>query len=142
MKQHKFNQINFNLLGSFSDKLEATDYKVVTDTEKVIEGAVLYLTLPTQKIEFPAKSYAVALIYAHLLEIHFNESFYGSLSDAELFCGNDVHFVPYSRSPEIYEEILRQIGGADSLLKYRELPQIQTTLFYFSEEFGIDFKKI
>ncbi|TFG95661.1 hypothetical protein E4H12_12840 [Candidatus Thorarchaeota archaeon] len=86
----------------------------------------------------PCKSYAVALVYARLLERYFNEDFITVLSDPELLF-KDKHFVPYSANSALYDQLI-------SMMTYRELwdfesnpiSQVQTTVRYFKKEFLLE----
>lgn len=137
MKEYKLKQINFNLLGEFADTLNADSHTTESSSEEIIENAISYLTTPMSHISYPSKSYAVALIYSYLIEKYFHEDFWISLNDENLFCGNDLHFSPYSKSPFIYNEILNRVGGKVNILKNSELEQVQKTIGFFCEEFAI-----
>ena len=59
------------------------------ESEKIVQRAIEYPTIQSVKLFYPGKSYAVALIFAKLLELHFNEDFYTALDDPMLLLGND-----------------------------------------------------
>lgn len=106
--------------------------------ECIVEEAIAYFKSPRSELVFPAKSYAVAIIYAYLIQKHFNTEFYTSLDDHDLLGGNDKYFVRYSSSKKIYDEIIEsvQVFGPDFCLNL-QLEQIATTVYYFNLEFGI-----
>lgn len=142
MKDYKYNQYTFNLLGRFSDSLATDAILIESNEEDIIRNAVEYLTQEMSILTFPSKSYAVALIYSHLIEQLFAENFWTTLDDKQLFCDNDKYFLTYQESPKIYDAILHKIGGKQLILKHADLSQIKQTLFYFSEEFAIDLDRI
>ena len=79
-------------------------------------------------LEYPAKSYFVAIIYAKCLERYFNQDFFQCLDDPELL-PDDKYFIPYSYSFNIYDKVLKQIGD---IWQY---PSISKTVDYFKQEF-------
>ena len=97
-----------------------------------------YFTIPTEVVSYPAKSFAVALIYAHLLHEHFGEDFKSSIDDPWLLCGNDRYYRTYTQAPHIYELIFEQVGihKTSYELPYH-LPQIVKTVNYFRLEFNL-----
>lgn len=81
---------------------------------------------------YPAKSYFVAVIYASCMERFFQKDFYESLDDVELL-PDDPYFIPYGKSPELYNRIIYNIK--DSIWKY---DSINTTVNYFKKEFLLE----
>lgn len=142
MKDYKYKQYTFNLLGQFSDVLKTDHLPIETSEKETVKNAVTYLTQNMRDIYFPSKSFAVALIYSTLIETLYGENFWETLNDEHLFCGNDTYFKRYSESRPIYDAILESIGGKDSILKYYESPQILQTIVYFSEEFSVNFQDL
>jgi hypothetical protein len=74
--------------------------------EKIIQRALEYPSIQTKELYYPGKSYAVAIIFAKLLEIHFSENFYTALNDSLLLYGNDPYFKPYSEDKKTYDRII------------------------------------
>ena len=132
MKEHKIRQQMFHTLEIPDDYFNAPVFlrNHHSDSELVNE-IVEYFTIPVDILKYPSKSYAVAIIYSKLLEIHFGENFYDSLDDLGLLFENDVFFVPYHQAKHIYDAVLEQIP----LDFNTNLPQIQTTIDYFRKEF-------
>lgn len=97
-----------------TDALE--NFDIVVDHDDLVVPAVAYFTDPQDVLVYPAKSYAVALIYARLLWEHFNEAFFEVLDDPDLLYGNDEYFVPYSQDPTTYDAILDTFGGWKTFL--------------------------
>jgi len=103
------------------------------DDEDLIDDIIDYFYTPSDLLVYPAKSYAVALIYAQLLVNHFNEDFYNVLNDENLLYGNDSYFVAYHNAKYVYDTVLSHI----ELTFDNPTPQVQTTIDYFKEEFYI-----
>lgn len=76
------------------------------DQESIIRRAIDYPSKQTKELYYPGKSYAVAIIFAKLLEKYFQEDFYESLNNSELLYQNDPYFIPYSDDQETYDQIL------------------------------------
>jgi hypothetical protein len=85
---------------------------------------------------YPQKSYAVAIIYAKLIQRYFKEDFYELLNDPMLLYGNDKHFVPYEQDVYTYNAIINQLAYRD-LWDFEHNPgsQVQETVRCFKEEF-------
>lgn len=139
---YKANQLSFNMINkSTDDILHPCDYKVITDVNKIIQYGIDYFTINMDKnnIVYPAKSYSVAIIYSILIEKYFNVPFFDSINDDFLFVGTDMFFKPYSESKHIYDEIIK--NAFDNRLEINalnvNLPQINTTINYFNQEFYI-----
>lgn len=106
-----------------------------TDTDLALH-VIDYFTNSGHEIEYPAKSYAVAVIYAYLLEKYFNVPVDTSLKDPNLLFGNDPHYVPYQENPDVYDIAMRVLTiDCDGLPYY--LPQVRATVDYFDQEFFI-----
>lgn len=101
----------------------------------IAETTIEYLTKEYPHADLlpqPTKTYAVALIYAKLLEKHFSEDFYEVLSDPDLLYGNAKWFVPYS--PETARTYDRIIKAVPEIIR-PEISQTQATITYFEKEF-------
>ena len=103
------------------------------DDEDLIDDIIDYFYTPSDLLIYPAKSYAVALIYTQLLVDYFDENFYTVLNDEKLLYGNDSYFVPYHNAKHIYDTVLSHVA----LSFENPTPQVQTTIDYFKEEFYI-----
>lgn len=96
-----------------------------------------YCRKQTTELYYPAKSYAIATVYAILLEKHFGGNAKDYLKDPELLAGNDPYFEPlsddnwhlYSDLWLWYDEVLND--WPESL--YCE--NFKKTLDYFYKEF-------
>lgn len=84
----------------------------------------------------PHKAFAVAIIYATLMERHGIETYAAALADPHLLL-NDAYFHPRSPSTEsIYvavEDILTTIDGWD--FEKSRVSQVSSTVDYFVQEF-------
>lgn len=132
MKEHKRRQHMFHALEEPGDEFNAMSFLRNYEADyELINEIVEYFTTASDIIRYPSKSYAVAIIYAKLLDQYFGEDFYESLNDPDLLHGNDVFFVPYNEAKHIYDAVLGEI----SLEFNTNLPQVNTTVSYFLEEF-------
>ena len=114
VKEWKLNQKLYHMMTEeHSDALE--NFDIIVDRDDLVVPAIAYFTDPTDVLVYPAKSYAVALIYARMLWEHFNEPFYEVLDDPTLLFENDEYFIPYSQDPETYDDIIDAFGGYDKI---------------------------
>ena len=118
------------LINDFNDTgLDYTVKKYSSDEELVNEIVDFFIS--GSKLIYPAKSYFVAIVYAKLLEEHFNENFYDCLNYKELL-PDDYFFVPYNRNRNVYNAVLSKIGDP---LEYKAA---EKTKEYFYQEFLLD----
>ena len=118
------------LINDFNDTgFDYTVKKYSSDEELVNEIVDFFIS--GSKLIYPAKSYFVAIVYAKLLEEHFDENFYDCLSDKELLL-DDYFFVPYNRNRNVYNAVLSKIGDP---LEYKAA---EKTKEYFYQEFLLD----
>lgn len=136
MKEWKLRQTIFHRTVVPSDRLGIDVRFDVVDMPKphLKQCIIEYFTLPNPQIVYPAKSYAVAIIYARLLEKYFEEQFWTVLDDPELLFSNDPYFVPYSMDRDVYDAVVGLIPQNIESITYA---QVQTTISYFHEEFLI-----
>lgn len=138
MKEYKVFQRHYNLTHHHDDSLESMTHRCDDSTDVIKSEMHKYFTENVEHLIFPAKSYAVALIYAKLIEIHFKTPFFESLSDPDLFCGNDKYFKTYNEIPEIYDDFLRRIPlDRSNYILPKHFQQVATTIGYFYKEFGV-----
>lgn len=115
------------LINDFNDTgLDYTVKKYSSDEELVNEIVDFFIS--GSKLIYPAKSYFVAIVYAKLLEKHFDENFYDCLDDEGLL-PDDYFFVPYNRNRNVYNAVLSRIGNP---LEYKAA---EKTKEYFYQEF-------
>lgn len=108
MKEWKARQSAYHLTASlFRDDL--SDIETLWQPDSVVEDALMHFTDYVDEWIYPAKSYVVAICYAHWLERDFKEPFFDALNDDELLFNNDPHFVPYWQDPETYDAILDRL---------------------------------
>lgn len=117
------------------DETNVTDF-----TDTIIWSVISYFSRSWEKtvVFYPSKSYAVAIIYAKLLEKYFQEPFYDSLNHPGLLL-TDKYFVPYNQSNTIYDRVISHIdykGWWD--FEKSIIPQVQATVEYFLKEFSIE----
>lgn len=87
------------------------------ESDEIVDNAVRFFQARDKVAIYPAKSYAVAIIYATLLKEVYDEDFFAALDDPDLLYGQDPTFVPYSQDPETYQAILA---------KLKEMPEYLT----------------
>lgn len=137
MKDFKVRQILYNKLNPHDDFVD--EFKIITDKEMIIDYGIRYFREDLPELIYPSKSYSVAIIYAYLLQKHFNEGFFESLNDPELFCSNDKFFVPYSSDPRTYDAIIKGIDlWSQDFSLNTAIEQVATTIHYFKQEFDVD----
>lgn len=101
------------------------------DSDKALIKEIVSFFINGSELIYPAKSYFVALVYAKMLEKYFGIDFYKALEDKELL-PDDIFFVTYNNSREIYDSVLKIIGNP---LNYESS---EKTKQYFYQEFMID----
>lgn len=107
MLDWKINQQVFNLIGT---KTDVIGVHISHDNVKHIEGdqvsAIQEQFQDLVNIFIPAKSYCVALVYAHELARDYGGTVVDYLSDSELLL-NDKYFVPYTVDPTTYNYFIK-----------------------------------
>lgn len=134
MKEWQINQRLFNRFRSdaVDDLIERIPHVVEdTDVSRIVE----YFTTDGINLSFPAKSYAVAIIYAILIEHYFGDSVIDTLDDPHLFVGTDKHFVRYSDDRDTYDQALALLGDITAVsLIQSPIHNVQKTISYFNQE--------
>ena len=118
------------LIHEFDDVNLPHTYKYV-DNDTLINDVITFFRTES-KLEYPAKTYFVAIVYAYLLEKYFDLSFKEALSQPDLLF-DDPNFVPYQENKYVYDAILSKI----KLSSIEKLASTQKTCSYFKEEFLI-----
>lgn len=109
---------------SYSVRTGATSSEIIRHIRR-------YFTEPVSHLVYPAKSYAVALVYSALLEEYFGVDRLEALKDPDLLYGNDRFFRPYTDTTKhIYDAVLDEFPPFNA-----ELPQVRTTIDSFKREF-------
>jgi hypothetical protein len=103
--------------------------------ELIIKRALQYPKEQTKELYYPGKSYCVAIIYAKLLEVHFQEDFLTSLDDSLLLYENDPYFTPYSKDKKTYDSILEKFDWSLFENKDKATINFRKTCEYFAKEF-------
>lgn len=101
---------------------------------EIISDSISYFTKEQNTLVYPAKAYAVAIIYAKLLETYFGIPFFVSLNDEELFFGTMKGFIPYQEHKNIYDDILKQISIDE--IENSTFDQVQASIESFHLEFS------
>lgn len=108
MKEWKIYQQMYNRL--VTEHSDARHLHQRVTSEEIVENALNYVKEQSNVGVYPAKSYIIAIIYATLLVQHYGEDFYEVLDDADLLCGQDDYFVPYSQDSENYDAIIARLA--------------------------------
>lgn len=82
--------------------------QIIEDPE-LVENALHYFREASFPLIYPAKSYAVAIIYATKIKELYGIDLYETLRDPDLFLGHDQYFVPYDQDPATYDAILAKL---------------------------------
>lgn len=96
------------LFTEHSDDLRKETIVEEYDKDSIVKRAVEYPVVQTATLYYPGKSYAVAIIFAYLLEKEFGEDFYKVLDDPDLLHGNDPYHVRYSEDKVTYDKIIEK----------------------------------
>jgi len=105
VKQEVYHRLNKD----HTDDLNKVKIVFDDNQEVIIKNAIRHFNEKVDEWLYPAKSYAVAICYAHWISKDFNEDFYDLLNDPMLLAGNDPYFQTYDSSKEIYDSILNNI---------------------------------
>jgi hypothetical protein len=101
-----FQRLYDELVQEHSDAFELMEFVI---DDELVNNAMKYFEAATFPLVYPAKSYAVAIIYAHKLSEIYGLDIHTVLDDKDLFLGQDPYFVPYSEDPATYETILQRL---------------------------------
>lgn len=138
MKEWQIRNQTFKMLFSETDLGDRLENEIVVEEfsrEQIIQKAIDYPTSTAVELYYPAKSYAVAIIFALLLKKEFGEDVYFSLSDADLLNGDDPYFKTYPEAKEIYDEILAKFPLESVLNPKQYSENFQKTCNYFYMQF-------
>jgi hypothetical protein len=134
MKEWKIRQDVYHKLGTITDTPKLMNEGIVmqqlSDNDLILD-IVRYMTHPEPRLLYPTKSYAVAIVYATLLEQHFGENKLVVLDDPVLLYENDPYFIHYSEAKHIYDGVLSKLP----ILLNWDIPQLAATKSYFLQEF-------
>lgn len=104
--------------------------------EDLEEDIFDYFLVAQEKLIYPAKSFAVAIVYAKLLEKYFGIPALESLNDPELFQNTDRFYKTLDECPGVYERSLKRLEERELLdFEASALDQVRTTVSCFHEEF-------
>lgn len=103
MEHKQYQQLYHQLVTEHTDDFSLMEY---VEAPEIVQNALYYFKGQNFPLIYPAKSYAVAVIYAYLLFKEYGIPIRESLADEDLFLGQDQYFVPYLKDVKSYEEIL------------------------------------
>ena len=97
-----------------------------------------YFYEPWNQLIYPAKAFAVALVYAKLIEKYFGTNMYDALKDTDLLLG-DRYFYDYQTQPQIYDTAINVLNRRELWdFESSNVGQVQSTVEYFKREFWLD----
>lgn len=130
----KARQSTYHLLNPICEMKDDLSSKeiIMVPRESLLEDILAHFVSLPPVFKYPSKSYVVAIIYSHLLSVHFGGEFISYLDDAELLYNNDPHFVQYSGDKEMYDSILSTITLDPTSRPFRHIQE------FFNEEFLIN----
>jgi hypothetical protein len=136
MKSYKVKQHIFNKTQRHDDLVADIEHEVLDlSHEERVSYICRYFTEKVETI-FPAKSYAVAIIYAKLLEKYFSTDFYVELADINLFLGTDKYFVPYEGDLRTYDIVIDFLDKNNLFdFENNHLSHVSKSVEYFFKEF-------
>jgi hypothetical protein len=100
----------------------------IVESEELVENAKHYFREATFPLIYPAKSMAVAVIYALLLEETYGLHPFDSLKDPDLFLGQDPYFRPYDQHPREYDQLIWWVAEQPN---WKEMGWAPKTVEYF-----------
>jgi hypothetical protein len=103
----------------------------IVEEDELVHNALKYFDQATFPLIYPAKSYAVAIIYAYKIKEVYGVPVLTTLDDPDLFLGQDPYFVPYSADKETYADIIAHLQDRPNFLQEGWAPQ---TVKYFEME--------
>ena len=101
------------------------------ESSEIVQPALDYFKEQKFPLIYPAKSYAVAIIYATLIEKEYGFPLRETLNDPDLFLGQDDFFVTYDQDPFNYEAILAGLEEIPNWLESGWAPQ--TAKYFYAE---------
>lgn len=102
----EYQQLYDLLVTEHTDDFSLMEY---VEDEELVDNAIKYFEKAEFPLIYPAKSYAVAIIYAFTLCDRYNLPVRTILNDKDLFLGQDPYFVPYENDPDTYERIIARL---------------------------------
>ena len=138
MREWKLRQKIYHAMHNFEEfSDDFSKMQIIENFEEnfLIEKALDYPKIQSNFLYYPAKSYAVAITYAYLLEKEFNEKMLECLDDSDLLFNNDPYFKKYSEDKNTYDNILPKfpfylIGNSKECSE-----DFNKTVEYFYKEF-------
>jgi len=132
-----------------SFKQMGEELKIITASNQspneLAEEAIKYLYDHEEGIlRYPAKSYAVAVVWAKLIHQHFGDNFWKLLKDKDLLPDDPFFETAHGPDEVVYRLILDKIGWNDVNFPFHNdsLPYLKQTIDYFYKEFMLDEKGI
>ena len=119
----EYQQLYDLLVTEHTDDFSLMEY---IEDEELVDNAIKYFEKAEFPLIYPAKSYAVAIIYAFTLCDRYNLPVRTILNDKDLFLGQDPYFVPYENDPDTYERIIEEDVKKDAMVVAWSIYQLAT----------------
>jgi hypothetical protein len=139
MPDYKYIQLKNLKLKDYGDNIDKLDYLEQHLSEKDLINEIFnYFLRQQDQLIFPAKSYAVAIIYSRLIEKYFGTPLLESLNDSNLFWETDRFFTPYAEKKIVYDHVMRMLDQYQ-LWDFEEsrIENVLKTVYFFKQEFSI-----
>lgn len=135
MDEWKIRQHIYHKTHEIQDDITDKPVVLIPD-DQIVRYAVDYFVAQSETLVYPAKSYAVAIVYALLLHKYFGVDVRVALADPLLLYGNDKFFVPYNQNAKAYDDIMLALARLELLdIEATSVPQVAETVSYFMSEF-------
>lgn len=106
----EFQYLYRDLVDLHEDDIDKVESITTENTlEEKLRGALEYFKAKSLPIIYPGKAYGVALVYALNIERDYGIPIRETLSDSDLFMGEDRFFVTYDQDPETYEALIERL---------------------------------
>lgn len=130
----EYQQLYDLLVTEHSDDFSLMEF---VESEELVENALNYFREAKFPLVYPAKSYAVAIIYAFTLCDLYSIPIRTILDDKDLFLGQDPYFVPYSCDPTTYEAIMSALKDMSNWIEGGWAPKSKSYCLLECTEEGI-----
>lgn len=131
MKDWKIASQVYHLLNKYhTDDLNRVNITWIEND--VVEWSCKHFNEHVEEWVYPAKSYFVAICYAHWLSQDFDENFWDLLNDDMLLADNDPYFVTYNSDRKTYDNIIKKVEFPIKMLGM--VPDVRK---YYENEFKL-----
>lgn len=114
IKEWKLNQQTYAVLMNARHTDLMQPEQVVDEKKVSVESVRNYVDDRTYPLFQPSKSRIVSIVYAYLLQKHFDEDFFEVLNDSNLFLGEDPYFKTYDEDRQGYDLVIETLGSFEN----------------------------